>query len=210
MKRFSILFLIIISLLTASQKVFAEEENVYSIYDEEPKIEVEIENEPDYSEYESIGLDNFKPSDSTSGANVFTLQVSKDVSINELKEKSKTQLSLNPFIDDDYKLDRGLGVRIQKQKFSLGATYSQRSFDQINSIENKVFLTPEFKLTNNLSIKSKLSHTMSTNREQAVLGLNYKVPNSKHDVQLEFKTGAIYQEHILNSQSFEFTTKFKI
>lgn len=217
-KRLRLILVIVIMLLVGSSCLADEGKlEIFSIYDDVPsqveeqeEYTFETEEAVDYSQYDYINFSNDKKTAESGSSKLFILQTSKDVNFQDLNRHPVTKISINPHLDDDYKLERGLSTQIASKKLKLGATYAQRSYDYHEAIENKISIIPEVSLTKNLTLKTKLSKNVDNDTNQSQLALIYKFSKNKNDLQLEIKAGATYKTNIINSQSVQFTTKFKI
>ncbi len=107
----------------------------------------------------------------------------------------------------------GVFTRYDKGRFGLKTSYERTIGSTNNSYIDNIYLTPEFRINNIVSIKEELSSNITYRRKKAELILSIKpFANTKDDrLNLELSAGQTYYEDTAFTRNrLKFNTKFKL
>lgn len=106
----------------------------------------------------------------------------------------------------------GIFTKYKKGRFSLGAQFAKTQYaSSKGEYGSSFYLYPEYKLTNSLSIKSKIANHIDQNYNQEEIGLTYKpAKNNPNDFSISLNATLYNGEGTTNKQRFKLSTQFKL
>lgn len=114
-------------------------------------------------------------------------------------------------LNNDNKKTGGLFAEYRYKRFKLNLQGAESKYASSPGLEPGVYFTPELKLTDSISLRTRYTKNIAQYTDQGVIGLAYKpVKNNPRDFELSINAANIYTLNTPVSQMFTFSTKFKI
>ncbi len=113
-------------------------------------------------------------------------------------------------ISADNKKTGGLFGEYQINRLKLNVQAAKSKYTNVDDLETSFYFTPEFQLTESLSIKTRIVKNISQDTNQDEIGLSYKPRrNNPRDFEFEINAANSYAESSLTKQRVRFSAKFK-
>ena len=104
----------------------------------------------------------------------------------------------------------GLFTQYKKGRFTLGAQIGKTQFSNEN-YGTSIYLYPKIRLTNSLTITSKIANHFEQNYNQEEIGLTYKpARNNPNDFSISINASLYNGEGTKNKQRLKLSTEFKL
>lgn len=106
----------------------------------------------------------------------------------------------------------GFFTRYDLKKFAFASGYARSTSSNYNSYYDKIFLAPEFKITNRLSILDIIQSDVQQVKKKNEIVIRYTPNLKKYADEVQFEVGAgqsFYEDTYINS-SVRFSTRFKL
>lgn len=114
-------------------------------------------------------------------------------------------------LDNDNKNTGGLFAEYRYKRLKLNVQGAKSKYANSPNLETGLYFTPEIKLTDSLSLRTRYIKNIAQNTDQGLIGLSYKpVKNNSRDFEFSINAANNYTLSVPTSQMFTFSTKFKI
>ncbi len=113
-------------------------------------------------------------------------------------------------LEDDNKRTTGFYGQYKYNRLKLNAQAAKSKYANTEGLETSLYFTPEFQLTDSISIKTRFAKNISQETNQDEIGLSYKPKNNPRGLELEVRAGNSYSNQSNSAQKFRFSAKFKI
>lgn len=114
-------------------------------------------------------------------------------------------------LDYDNKNTAGIFGQYRLQRFKLTLQAAKSKYSDSNGLENSLYFTPEYQLTDSLSIRTRFVKNIAQNVDQNEIGLSYKPKKyNPRDFELEFNAANTYEYDQAGKPKFRFFARFKV
>ena len=96
------------------------------------------------------------------------------------------------------------------KRLKLNAQVGQNHYSNNTAPETSLYFVPEYKLSDSLSLKTRLIRNVTQNNMQDELALTYKPKKSKNNMEFEINASRQYSENEVIKQRLKFSTTFRI
>ena len=110
----------------------------------------------------------------------------------------------------DNKKTGGVFGEYRLNRLKLNAQAAKSKYSSTENLETSLYFTPEFQLTDSISIKTRIVKNISQDRNQDEIGLSYKPKNNPRDFEFEINAANSYSNDSSGNSKFRFSAKFKI
>lgn len=111
----------------------------------------------------------------------------------------------------DYdKTTAGAFIEYSYKRFKLNAQFGQSKFSNSSELNTGVYLIPEFKLTESISLKTRFIRNLTDNTMQDEFALTFKPNNNNRELEFEINTSNHYTNNSNIKQRVTLSTSFKI
>lgn len=114
-------------------------------------------------------------------------------------------------LDNDNKNTGGLFGEYRYKRLKLNAQAAKSKYANSSDLETGLYFTPEFQLTDSISIKTRFVKNITQDTNQDEIGLSYKPKkHNSRDFEFEINAANTRSQDSLDKQRVRFTAKFKI
>ncbi len=111
----------------------------------------------------------------------------------------------------DYDKSTGGGfIEYTYKRLKLNAQASQSKYSNSSDYDTSLYLIPEFKISDSLSLKTRLIRNITQDTMQDELAITYKPQKSKNNFEFEINASNQYTQNTNINQRIKLSTSFKI